>query len=127
MSVRWTEKDIRKLTHNLRVDIAAPLAKNPTKHGNRRASWQGQKFDSEHELKRFKEFELERIAGNIRAVIRQVSLPFIGSHRRLRVDFVIVNNDCTLRWVDAKGHPTDTWLLKKALFEGQYGLTLETI
>lgn len=104
----------------------APPAPTRKRHGNVKVLWQGQKFDSKHELEDFKGFELERIAGKLRGVIRQVSMPLPGSRRRLKVDFVLVENDGRQRWVDSKGHAEREWLLKRDVVQQAYGITIET-
>lgn len=103
---------------------AAPTRKR--KYGNAKVNWQGASFDSKHELEVFKLFELQKIAGELRAVIRQVSLPLPGSRRRLRLDFLLIENDGRHRWVDAKGFATPLWETKRDVVEQAYGITIET-
>lgn len=121
---RWTAQDLvaRGFTA-----IAAPSAvERRGRNSNRTVEYQGQTFDSKHELQVFKDFELERAAGNIRAVVRQVSMPIAG-RRRIRLDFMIVTNDNRIRWVDAKGYAEREWLLKRDLVQNLFGITIETI
>lgn len=124
---RWSEADLAQVNAQIRGQLAQPLLHTPGKYGNTRCTWQGMKFDSQHERDKFREFELERIAGKIRAVVRQVSMPMYGSSRRIRLDFMIVENDGRIRWVDAKGYPTKEWLLKRDQVQQVYGITIETI
>ena len=124
---RWTEQDLQRTNAKIRDQIAMPMTQRRTLHGNRRVLWHGMKFYSEHELQTFKDFELERISGRIRAVVRQISMPLTGSGRRMRLDFMVVENDGRIRWVDAKGHPTKEWLLKRDLVQQAYGLQIETV
>ena len=104
--------------------LASP--KRRTRHGNVKCEFQGQTFDSKHELRVFQDLELQRAAGAIRAVVRQVSLPIAGSRRRIRIDFMIVENDGRVRWLDAKGHAEREWLLKRDLVQASCGITIET-
>lgn len=127
MSVRWTEEDLRRLNGKIRVAIQSPLDTKRGRHGNRRVRWNGMVFDSEHELTKYKEFKLQELAGEIRAVVRQVSLPLSGSNRRMRLDFMIVENDGRIRWVDAKGFATPAWECKRDQIQQTYGLTIETV
>lgn len=109
-----------------RLQAAMKASPAPKRHGNRKTLYQGQKFDSKHECEDFKGFELERAAGKIRAVVRQVSLPIAGSKRRIRIDFMIVENDGRIRWVDSKGHAEREWLLKRDIVQQAYGILIET-
>ncbi|HLA60926.1 MAG TPA: DUF1064 domain-containing protein [Nitrospiraceae bacterium] len=121
---RWSAADLVAYTSRGNAMIATD--KPRTRHGNHKIEWQGQKFDSKHELKDFQGFELERLAGKIRSVIRQVSIPLLGSRRRIRLDFVIVENDGRIRWVDSKGHAEREWLLKRDVVQQAYGIRIET-
>jgi len=103
------------------------IDKRRPKYRNEKQDWQGQTFDSKHELKCFKDFELERIAGKIRAVVRQVSFQLPGTHRRIRVDFMLVQPDGRIRWVDAKGFETKDWLLKRDQVREAFGISIETV
>jgi Protein of unknown function (DUF1064) len=124
--MRWTEADLARHRHN-GSPIAAPAAvERRGRNSNRKAEYQGQVFDSKHELEVFKEFELERAAGKIRAVVRQVSMPIAGSKRRIRLDFMIVENDGRIRFIDAKGYAEREWCLKRDLVQSLYGITIET-
>lgn len=107
-------------------DLAARASPKRTRHGNVKCEYQGQKFDSKHELKAFKELELQRAAGQIRGLVRQVSLPIAGSKRRLRIDFLVVENDGHVRWLDAKGHAEREWLTKRDILQASCGIVIET-
>lgn len=125
---RWTAADLANANERMREWIATPLiTRRQPRHGNQKCIWQGMKFDSLRELEHFKQFELERIAGKIRAVVRQVSLPLTGHRRRIRIDFMIIENTGHIRWVDSKGHPEREWLLKRDLIHQQFGIFIETI
>lgn len=120
---RWTAQDLVLRGFS---GIAAPgSVERRGRNTNRKVEYQGQSFDSKHELQVFKDFELERAAGKIRAVVRQVSMPIAG-RRRIRLDFMIVTNDGRVRWVDAKGYAEREWLLKRDLVQNLFGITIET-
>jgi len=136
MSVRWTEEDLARINSRLRRAISAPLDVVPTaevidkrrsKYRNERQEWQGRSFDSKHELAKFKEYELERVAGKIRAVVRQVSFQLPGTHRRIRVDFMLVQNNGRIDFVDAKGFATKEWELKRDQVKEAFGITIQTV
>jgi hypothetical protein len=124
---RWTVEDLKRIT-KVNQQIRHPLdPPKPPKFGNEKTTWQGMKFDSLRELEKFKQFELERIAGVHRAVIRQVSMPLTGHKRRIRIDFLLVEPDGRIRWVDAKGHADEKWLLKRDLIHQNFGIMIETV
>ena len=125
MSQRWTAEDLARVSSNLRGAIATPLHR--PKYGNARVSFQGQKFDSQGELEAYKAFKLQELAGAIRSVIRQVSMPLQGSGRRIRLDFVVVENDGRIRWFDFKGYITPAWASKRDQVQSAYGITIEII
>lgn len=127
MSIRWTEEDLLRLQGRIRTSIAAPLESKPAKYRNRRVRWQGMMFDSEHELTKYKEFKLQELAGEIRSVVRQVSMPLSGSKRRIRLDFMIVEKNGQIRWVDAKGFSTPAWECKRDQIQSAYGINIETV
>jgi hypothetical protein len=107
-------------------DFATLASPKRTRHGNVKCEYQGQMFDSKHELKAFQDLELQRAAGQIRGLARQVSIPIAGSKRRLRIDFLVVNNDGTVRWIDAKGHAEREWLTKRDILQASCGIVIET-
>ena len=107
-------------------DLAVPASPKRTRHGNQRTEYQGMMFDSKHELRVYKDLELQRAAGQIRGLVRQVSMPIAGSRRRIRIDFMIVENDGRIRWLDAKGFSEREWLLKRDLIQASCGIVIET-
>lgn len=124
---RWSEQDLAQVNARLQQQIGSPFTPAPqSKYGNQKVWHNGQRFDSKLERQWWKNFELQRLAGDIRAVIRQVSLPLPGSGRRMRVDFVVIELTGNIRWIDAKGYPTKEWLLKRDIIEQAYGIRIET-
>lgn len=122
---RWTAADLARVSVNLSSAISAPLVRS--KYGNTKVSFQGQKFDSEGELTAYKAFKLQELAGAIRSVIRQVSMPLQGSNRRIRLDFVVVETDGRIRWFDFKGYVTPEWASKRDQVQSAYGILIEVI
>lgn len=136
MSTRWTEQDVARVNARLNQKIAEPLGaakgfekvdRRLRKYRNQPQVYQGQKFDSQRELECWKNFELQRIAGAIRAVIQQVSFALPGTSRRIRIDFAIVENDGRIKFYDAKGVVTEAWSLKRQQVHDAYGITIEHI
>lgn len=132
MSLRWTADDITRVNKRLQQAIEAPLApilmpvKRP-KYGNSKVQWQGYTFDSKKECEDFKSFEIQRIAGAIRSVIRQVSFQLPGTLHRIRVDFLVVENDGTHRWFDSKGFETEAWRNKREQVKTAFGIEIQLI
>ena len=137
MSVRWTEEDLARVSARIRDRISNPTAATSghanipvrarRKYGNSPCQFQGEGFDSKKELRDFRHLLLEKNIGNIRAVVRQVSLRLPQTSRRIRIDFMIVENDGTIRWADSKGKACDKWLLKRQIVKDAFGITIEHI
>lgn len=127
---RWSMADIvaaqTRMSVPTRLQAAMKAPQAPRRHNNYKTQYQGQTFDSKHECEDFKAFELERAAGKLRAVVRQVSMPIAGSRRRIRIDFMLVTNDGRIRWVDSKGYAEREWLLKRDIAQTSCGITIET-
>lgn len=125
---RWTEADLAKINANLRGQIQHPLGQaKPSKYHSQKTEHLGQMFDSKWECECWKRFKAAELAGGIRAVIRQVSLPLPMSRRRIRVDFLIIENNGQHRWYDAKGFETPEFKLKADVIKSAYGITIELI
>lgn len=136
MTHRWTAEDVVRVNARISEQIANPLIQargfqkidqRVNKYRNKPVSWQGEKFRSIHELETYKEFLLEKLAGKIRAVIREVSIRLPGSTRRMRIDFLVIDNDLSQRWIDAKGAISKEWALKSDLVKQAYGITISTV
>lgn len=121
MSLRFrSERD-------LKAALNGEPEKKRSKYGNRRVEFNGQKFDSLREFQDWQDFERKRLAGEIRAVVRQVSLPLPGSTRRIRIDFMVVERNGAIRFYDSKGYDTPAGKLKRQqVFEG-YGIEVRLI
>lgn len=126
---RWSEADLARVQSNLHRPSNTPRAPaaKPPKYRNVRTQYQGQVFHSKRELEAWKAFKLQALAGGIRAVIRQVSLTIPESTRRIRLDFLIIENDGTHRWFDAKGFETAEFRLKADILRSAYGITVQLI
>jgi hypothetical protein len=136
--MRWTQPDIDAAEARIagfESQLPTPSFYPPmppvkparSKLKNERIEWQGQKFDSRKELRDFQAFEQQRSLGAIRAVVRQVSMPLPGSRRRIRIDFMVVENSGCLRWFDSKGFDTPVGKLKRDQIEQAYGVRVELI
>lgn len=124
---RWTEADLAKVAPRLRQAIQAPTAptRDRGKYGNSKVGFQGLLFDSKAELEEWKLLKAQELGGAIRSVIRQVSMPLPGTRRRIRIDFLIVENDGRQRWRDKKGFMTPEWAGKRQQVKEAYGIEIE--
>lgn len=86
----------------------------------------GIRFDSKREAKAYADLMVEKRAGIILFVLRQVPLHLPGG-TRLVVDFVVFYADGSVRFLDAKGMETDSFKIKKREIEAVYPITIETI
>lgn len=126
---RWTEADVRNATGRIQQLIATATEgrQSRSKYNNIRCVFQGETFDSKRELERYKEFKLQQLAGEIRAVVRQVSFCLPGTKRRIRIDFLVVELDGRNHWYDAKGYETEAWKLKRVLVKDALGIEIKLI
>jgi hypothetical protein len=124
---RWTAEEYARYQSRLGAAAKAPLpATLHSKYHNSKITHQGQTFDSKHEFRTYQDLKAQQLLGAIRAVIRQVSMPLPDSRRRIRIDFLIIDNDGSQRWLDAKGYITKEWAVKAAIAEQAYGIKIST-
>jgi hypothetical protein len=102
-------------------------AERCNKYRNQPIVVDGQRFDSKREARDFQNLLLRKHAGEIRAIIRQVSIPLLSGKRRMRLDFVVIMSDGAVRWLDSKGFATKDWLIKRDEVEAAYGIKIETL
>lgn len=134
--MRLTPEQYQQVKTQIQQRIAQPLQargapeiidRRRGKYFNEKIDWQGHRFDSKRELEKFKEFELQRAGRQIRACVRQVSFQLPGTHRRIRIDFMVVENDGSIHWYDAKGFETEAWNLKRAQVKDAFGIHIQLI
>ena len=124
--MRWTEEQLKAFQTGLHAKPVVTTA-GRTKHGNKRTLEDGIWFDSQHEARKYRELQFMKAGGAIRGFTRQVTLPLSSGKRRLRIDFMVVENDGRVRFIDAKGFATDTWKTKRDEIEHQLGIKIETV
>jgi hypothetical protein len=105
-----------------------PVTDKRRVRGTKRITFEGQTFDSKREFERWRQLVLLEKAGEIVSLERQYQIPLMGRDGAIKTptgrtmryiaDFRYIDLRTGL-WVieDAKGHPTDTYLLKKAILE----------
>ena len=123
--MRWTAADLNAARARLQQHDHGAHGASRKKYGNKKVEYQGRVFDSIKEVNRYQDFEIQRALGLIRAVVPQVSLPLPGTRRRIRIDFMIVELDGRIRWMDCKGFDTPTGKLKRDQVREAYGVEIE--
>lgn len=120
-------KSLADLPAHLRIADNAPQvgAHKRNKYGNIKTKVNGVTIDSRKEARFYQDLLLQKAAGAIRGFVRQVSI-LLPSGKRLRLDFVVVENDGRVRWIDVKGYITEAWAVKRAEAESALGIRIET-
>lgn len=76
-----------------------------SKYGNKKITYDGLEFDSQHEADVYKELKLLLLAGQYRGLMCQVPFLLPGGVKYI-ADFVTLNNDGTYTVFDAKSEAT---------------------
>lgn len=120
-------KSIKQIpAHCIIASIVESHKTSRRKYGNVPTVVNGIKFDSKREADYYKSLLLLKAAGAIRGFVRQVSI-LLPSGRRLRLDYVVNENDGRIRWIDAKGYATSGWCIKKDEAQAALGITIELV
>jgi hypothetical protein len=91
-----------------------------SKYGNKRTNGYASKLEAKHAH----EFETLKRAGKIRDYLEQVAVKLPGGIRYV-CDFMVIDLDWTVRFIESKGTPTRVWInkhkqlaeLRPAIFE----------
>lgn len=118
--MRWTEADLK------RIQTKQPLPK-PSKYKNQPERVDGKWFSSKKEANYYLQLKLAQAMGQIRGFACQVAIPLPSGKRRMVIDFLVVELDGRIRWVDTKGYVTDTWATKRDELEHALGIQIETV
>lgn len=113
MGLHLTEEEYAALQRKRQAPAAgkasagqeADTTPSRSKYGNRKTEKDGERFDSQHEAKAHAELMLRVMAGELRAVARQVPFRLPGGVV-YRADFVTLNRDGTYTVMDAKSEAT---------------------
>jgi len=84
-------------------------------------------FDSKREMVIAQTLDVQKAAGLIKRIDRQVKYPMVvnGKHIcTLIVDFKVLYQDGSVEAIEVKGFPTPVWKLKWALFKALYPETV---
>lgn len=101
-----------------------PKAKGKSKFGATKQVVHGITFDSKKEADYYLMLYLSHRAGQIKYFLRQVPFDLPGN-TKYRVDFMVVENDDTVRYVDVKGYQTKDFIRAKKQVEALYPITIE--
>lgn len=108
------------------------------KYGNRKVKWQGETFDSEWELTRWRELKWLERKGIVSDVQRQVKFILIPTQRddhgkllykecSYYADFVYLDEDGRQHVEDAKGVETEVFNIKRKLMYLEFGVMVEVV
>jgi len=79
----------------------------------------GIRFDSKREAEKYRELKILRDRGEIRFFLRQVPFDLPGGIR-YKLDFLVVDKDGSLTFLEVKGFKTKEYILKKKQVEAIY-------
>jgi hypothetical protein len=145
MSLRWSEEQLQSLLKGMHEREGAPRDRRDisqarkseiasmggraraTKYGNVITHVDGIRFDSKKEAQYYQQLLLMKAGHAIKGFARQVSIPLPSGKRRIRLDFVVTENDGRIRWIDAKGYATNAWKIQRAEAEAMLGIEIETV
>lgn len=127
--MRWTEEQFAALQAGMRArGDTTPVA--PTKlpkFRNVPTVVDGRRFASKLEARRYQELLLAKAMGQIKGFACQVSIPLPSGKRRMVLDFMVCNNDGSIRFLDAKGMATAAWSTKRDELEHALGIKIELV
>lgn len=135
MALRMTEEEFAALQarNRRRSTFSIEQEEIPTKrskYGNRRVEVDGIKFDSQHEATIYQELMLRVRAGELKAVLRQVSFDLPGDIRYV-ADFVTIAPDMYVEGVyDAKSPATKAnrvYINKKKQMKACWGIEIREV
>lgn len=135
MGLRMSEEEFAALQarNRLRSTFSIEQKETPTKrskYGNRRVEVDGIKFDSQHEATIYQELMLRVRAGELKAVLRQVSFDLPGGIRYV-ADFVTITPDMHVEGVyDAKSPATKAnrvYINKKKQMKACWGIEIREV
>lgn len=131
MALRMTEDEYRDFLRR-RQDgepRAGAPAKKRAKYGNRRVSYAGRTFDSQHEADVYRDLELLQRAGEVRAIACQAAFMLPGGVQYV-ADFIVFRADGAVAVLDAKSPATEqdkVYRLKRRLMRESLGIEIEEV
>jgi len=127
--MRWSEEQFAALQAGMRAraSTASAVPSNSSKYRNVPTEVDGRRFASKLEARRYQELQLAKAVGQIRGFACQVSIPLPSGKRRMVLDFMVVETDGSIRFLDAKGHATPAWSTKRDELEHALGIKIELV
>lgn len=117
--------------------LSNSIDQKKNKYNNTKVEYKGIKFDSIKEMKHYQLLEYLQKIGEIKELKLQVPYELIPKYKinnktvrktTYIADFTYITaKDDKLHVVDTKGFRTDTYRLKKKLFEYKYGVEVEEV
>ena len=98
----------------------------PHKYKAKRTIVDSINFPSKLEARYYQKLKLRLQANDIKYFLRQVPI-HLPANKKLVVDFMIAENDGSIRYVDTKGMITPTSKLKIDMVEALYPLKIEIV
>lgn len=121
---KWTLDDFKKWRDTGQQPYEAKAKPKRSKYGAVPTYTDGIRFDSKGEAEYFKRLQFEKQGGLIKWFCRQPRFDLPGLIE-YRPDFIVCDNDGTVRVVDFKGHETPEYKLKKKLMLSEHGIEVE--
>ena len=109
------------------------MFRKKSKYNAKKVEVDGIKFDSKAEAEYYEHLKCLKKAKLVADIERQKRIVILPSYeikgRKVRAthyiaDFVVTYIDGEVEYVDVKGYETDTFKLKKKMFESMYGIPL---
>ena len=131
MSLRMSEDEYMEYQRK-HGNVFEPIKKKP-KYNNKRIRVDGILFDSKLEADFYSDLKLQLKAGVIRGFCRQAEFILVEGFAgrkpvTYKADFIIFYPDGTAEIIDTKGMETETFKLKKKLFQEKFpGLELKIV
>lgn len=117
--------------------LSNSIDQKKNKYNNTKVEYKGIKFDSVKEMQHYQLLEYRQRIGEIKELKLQVPYELIPTYKinnkTVRkcvyiADFTYISvTDNKLHVIDTKGFRTDTYKLKKKLFEYKYGVEVEEV
>ena len=106
--------------------IPIRMTQKRSKYRSVRTDVDGINFHSKLEASYYSQLKLRQAAGDIRYFLRQVPIHLPGNTRYV-VDFMVCENDGSLRYIDTKGMETAAFKRSKKQVEALYPITIEIV
>lgn len=100
--------------------------RKPSKYNSVRCKEDGFTFDSMMERRYYRQLKQRKEAGDLQYFLRQVPFDLPGNIRYF-CDFMVVENDGSIRYIDVKGVQSRVFINKKKQVEALYPVKVEVV